>query len=151
VLLTLSNLVAGVEYEVAVTDVGDVEGEPYGGVELVIADESGIAELQLTGLPSDHDFTVWVDGVWTTDPWEEPPFLGGGDFTPLETVFLTTAADFGLAPCPAPPVTPAGPSKPAALPATGAGDVSGLAATGLLLLAMGGAVLLSRRGVRRPE
>lgn len=151
VLLTLSNLVAGVEYEVAVTDLGDAEGEPYGGVELVIADESGIAELELAGLPPDHDFTVWVDGVWTTGPWEEPPFIGGGDFTPLETVFLSVAADFGLAPCPVAPVTPAGPSKPAALPATGAGDVTGLAATGLLLLAMGGTVLLSRRGVRRPE
>ena len=150
-LITLSNLVAGVEYELAVTDLGDAEGEPYGGVELVLADESGTAELELTGLPPEHDFTVWVDGMWTTEPWEEPPFIGGGDFTPLETVFLTATADFGLAPCPVVPVTPAAPAKPATLPATGAGDVSGLAAAGLLLLAMGGAVLLSRRRVRRPE
>lgn len=145
-LMTLSGLVAGVEYEVAVTDRGDADGTPYGGVQVVTADEGGTAQLELTGLPAGGDFTARVDGVWTTDPWEEPPFIGnGGDFTPLETVLLTATADFGLAPCPVPPGTPDDPAKPAALPATGVDGVGGLLAAGALLVLAGGIAILARR------
>ena len=61
-----------------------------------------------------------VEGTWTVDvPWEEPPWVGGGDFVPLETVALSAGADVTLDPCPA--STPAKPAaKPGAtLPAAG--------------------------------
>lgn len=145
-LLTLSDLVAGVEYDVAVTDLGDADGTPYGGAQTVTADESGTARLTLTGLPAGTDFTAWVDGIWTTDPWVEPPFIGnGGNFVPLETVFLTASADFSLAPCPTPPVTPDEPAKPAALPATGVDGAGGLLAAGALLVLAGALAILARR------
>lgn len=144
-LVTLSDLVAGVEYELAVTDVGDADGTPYGGVQVVTADESGTARHELTGLPAGRDFTARVDGAWTTDPWVEPPFIGGGDFVPLESVLLTAAADFSLAPCPGPSVTPDEPAKPAALPATGVDGVGGLLAAGALLVLAGGLAILARR------
>lgn len=147
VVLTLSSLVAGVEYEVAVTDLGDADGAPYGGVHLVTGDESGTAQLTLTGLPAGQDFTARVDGAWTTGPWEEPPFVGSGDFTPLETVYLTASADFSLPPCPAPAVTPVAPepAKPAVLPATGFDGAGGLLAAGALLVLAGGIAILARR------
>jgi hypothetical protein len=146
--VTLSNLVAGVEYDVWVTDGGDADGIPVGDVLTVTGEPDGTAALEASGLPAGHDYTVWVEGVWVAEPWEEPPFVGGGGgFTPLESVVLAASADFTLAPCPAAPA--ATPVKPAALPPTGPDGVAGLLAGSMLLLGLGGALLLVRRRVTR--
>ena len=83
--ITLSNLVAGVEYEVWVTDRGVADGIPVGAALTVTGAADGTAALEASGLPAAHEYTVWVEGVWVAEPWEEPPFIGGGGgFTPLE-------------------------------------------------------------------
>lgn len=138
-LVTLSNLVAGVEYDVRVTDRGDADGTPYGGVRLVTADEHGAAQLSVSKLPPGQDFTVWIAGVWTTTPWEEPPFLGGGNFTPIESLDLVGHADFSVKPCSVATTT-----KPA-LAATGVDGVVPLVTGALVLLGLGGAALLVAR------
>lgn len=133
-LVTLSDLVAGVEYDVRVTDAGDPEGTPYGGARTVTADEHGTAQLSVSKLPPGADFTVWATGLWSTTPWEEPPFIGnGGNFTPIETVDLLAQADFTAKPC---PVT---------LAATGVSGVGALVAGALVLLGVGGATLFVAR------
>lgn len=145
VLVTLSNLVAGVEYDVRVTDAGDAEGTPYGGARTVTADEHGAAQLSFSKLPPGADFTVWVAGLWSTTPWEEPPFIGnGGNFTPLEAVDLVAAADFTVQPCPVAAST-------SGLAATGTAGVGTLVVGALVLLGVGGAALVvarRRRGAR---
>lgn len=136
--LTLSSLVEGVEYEVKVTDRGAADGSPYGGVHVVVGDASGTAQLQVSSLPADHQYTAWVNGVFES-MWEEPPFLGNGGFEPLESVMLSASVDFSLKPCPAAPVTPAG------LAATGTEGVNGMLAGSMLLLALGGTALFAAR------
>ena len=139
--VTLSNLVAGVEYSVRVTDRGVPDGTPYGDVLTVTGAADGTATVEASGLPAGHEYTVWIEGVWVAEPWEEPPFLGGGNFTPLDTVMLAVSADFTLAPGPAAPV----PVKPAALAATGTDGVGGLLTGSMLLLGLGGAALIAAR------
>ena len=136
--LTLSDLVEGVEYEVKVTDRGAADGTPYGGVHVVTGDASGNAQLQISSLPADHEYTAWVNGVFET-MWEEPPFIGNGGFEPLESVMLSASVDFSLKPCPAAPITPAG------LATTGTDGVGGMLAGSMLLLVLGGAALFAAR------
>ncbi|WP_448002995.1 hypothetical protein [Agromyces bauzanensis] len=132
-LVSLSNLVAGVEYEVSVTDRGDAGGTPYDGTRHVTADLNGTATISVSKLPADSEYTVWVDGLWTTTPWVEPPFVGGGGFTPLDEVALTAHADFDAEPC------------PVGLAATGVDGVAALVTGALVLLGLGGAALLIAR------
>jgi len=146
VLLTLSNLVDGVEYNVTVTDRGDADGTPYGGVHTVTGDDAGTAQVLVAPLPADTDYTAWVDGLWEAVPWEEPPFVGGGGFVPIESAELTTHVDFSLKPCPAaPPLKPVTPVTPTALAATGADGIGGLLVGSMLLLGLGAAMLVARR------
>jgi hypothetical protein len=143
--VTLSTLVAGVEYAVWVTDAGAAEGESYGEPQFVTGDSTGTASLTFGSLPGGRDYTVWVDGVWQAiPPWEEPPFIGnGGNFDPLESVVLATSADFSLQPCPAAPVKPA---STMTLPPTGPDGVGGALLAAVALLGLGGvALLLARR------
>ena len=148
--LTLSNLVAGVEYEVRVTDRGDASGAPYGGVHVVMGDADGNAQLLVSSLPADHEYTAWIDGVFEAT-WEEPPFVGGGGFTPIGSVELSASADFALQPCPAAPVKPAKVVPAKALPATGANGVGELFLGSMLLLGLGGASLIAARRRRTGE
>jgi hypothetical protein len=151
-VFSLANLVAGVEYSVRVTDRGLADGTPYGEVLTVTGAADGTATVEASGLPGGHEYTVWVEGLWVAEPWEEPPYLGsGGNFTPLESVVLATSADFSLQPCPAAPVKPASTTT---LPATGSGSTGDLLLGSLLLLGLGGAALLlspGRRGRRMPH
>lgn len=141
--VTLSNLVAGVEYSVRVTDRGAADGTPYGEVLTMTGAADGTASVEASGLLGAHDYTVWVEGVWVAEPWVEPPFVGGSNVTPLETVVLAVSADFTLAPCPAAPAT--APAKPAALAATGTDGVGALLAGSMLLVGLGGAVVIAAR------
>jgi hypothetical protein len=112
----------------------------------VTAEADGTATVEAAGLPAGHEYTVWVDGVWVAEPWEEPPFIGnGGNFTPLGTVQLAASADFALQPCPAPAAGPATPAKAAELAATGSGDAGGMLGGALLLFGIGGAALIAAR------
>lgn len=145
--VTLSRLVAGVEYAVWVTDAGAPDGQPYGEPQFVTGDADATAAVQFASLSAGNAYIVWVDGVWDAGPWEEPPFIGGGNFTPLETVELTASADFSLSPCPAAPVKPASTTT---LPPTGPEGIGGLLAGAVLLLGLGGALILTnRRPARR--
>ncbi|WP_136709286.1 LPXTG cell wall anchor domain-containing protein [Agromyces sp. H66] len=45
-----------------------------GGTHTVTADADGTARVSVSKLPANRVYTAWVDGVWTTGPWEEPPF-----------------------------------------------------------------------------
>ncbi|MGW4928435.1 hypothetical protein ACWEOH_04705 [Agromyces sp. NPDC004153] len=147
--VSLSRLVTGVEYTVWITDAGDPGGSPYGDPQVVTGDEFAEASASFASLPGGRSYTVWVDGVRNADPYEEPPFVGGGNFVPLETVDLTTSADFSLAACPAAPATPAAPASTTTLPATGPDGIGGLLAGAILLLALGGALAFgSRRALR---
>ena len=138
-VVNLSNLVAGVEYDVRVTDRGDAEGTPYGGAKTVTADENGTAQVSISKLRPGQDFTVWISGLWITTPWEEPPFHGGGgNFTPVESVDLIAQADFTVKPCPVATTKPA-------LAATGVDGVVPLVAGALVLLGLGGTALLITR------
>jgi LPXTG-motif cell wall-anchored protein len=137
--VSLSRLVAGVEYAVWVTDVGDAGGAPYGDPQVVTGDEFAEASASFASLPGGRSYTVWVDGSWTAEPYEEPPFIGGGTFVPLTTVDLTTSADVSLAACPAAPVTPA--SSTTTLPATGPHGAGPALLAGLLLGGSGAALL----------
>ncbi|HVL60948.1 MAG TPA: hypothetical protein VM430_06015 [Microbacterium sp.] len=147
--VTLSNLVAGVEYFAWVTDVGAPDGTPYGEPQSVVVeaspDSTGTAELTFSSLPGDREYTIWVEGLWEAiPPWEEPPFIGnGGNFAPLETVELFVDADFTLQPCPAAPAK-SGTVTPA-LAATGPDGTTGLLLSALTLLALGGAALTVKR------
>jgi hypothetical protein len=154
--VTLSRLVAGVEYTVWITDAGDAGGTPYGDPQVVTGDSFAEASASFTSLPAGRSYTVRVDGAWTAEPYEEPPFIGGGNFVPLTTVDLTASADVALAACPATPTTPAAPPAPAApasattLPATGTGGIgaallAALALTGLGVAAVATARLRTRR------
>ena len=120
----LSRLVAGVEYVVWVTDAGAPDGGPYGEPQIVMGDEFAEASTSFSSLPGGRSYTVWVAGTWVAEPYEEPPFIGGGNFVPLTTVDLVTSADFSLAACPATPDNPPHVTQEAAtttptLPATG--------------------------------
>jgi hypothetical protein len=136
--VALSRLVTDVEYTVRVTDPGSPDGTTYGAPQVVAGDESAEASASFASLPGGRSYTVWVDGSWTAEPYEEPPFIGGGNFVPLTTVDLTTSADFSLAACPAAPVTSA--SSPT-LPATGPDGVGPALLAGLLLAGSGAALL----------
>lgn len=145
--VTLSHLVAGVEYAVWVTDAGTPDGQPYGEPQFVTGDAETTAAVQVASLPGGKAYTVWVLGVWEADPWEEPPFVGGGNFIPLETVELTTSADFSVQPCPAAPVKPASTTT---LPPTGPEGIGDLLAGAVLVLGLGGALIVTnRRSARR--
>jgi len=152
-VVTLSNLVAGVEYLVWVTDVGAPDGTAYGEPQAVIADATGAAELTFDSLPGGREYSVWIDGEWEAiPPWEEPPFLGnGGNFAPLVTVPLSASADFSTQPCPV-PVTP-GPTTTASttLAATGTDGLGGALIAAAALLGLGFAALSAsrRRRTRR--
>lgn len=151
--VTLSRLVTGVEYAVWVTDAGDPDGTPYGDPQFVMGDEVAEASASFASLAGGRGYTVWVAGTWTAEPYEEPPFIGGGNFIPLTTVDLVTSADFSLTACPAEPVTPVAPAAPAStstLPATGAGGVGGGLLGALALVGLGvGAVVTARLRTRR--
>jgi hypothetical protein len=148
-VFALSNLVAGIEYGVRVTDRGVADGTPYGAVTTVTAGADGTATVEASGLPAGHEYSVWIEGIWVAEPWEEPPYVGsGGNFTPLETVVLAASADFTLAPCPAAPAPAT--VKPAALAESGADGVGDLLAASILLLGLGGAVLFATR-LRRTD
>lgn len=134
-LLKLSNLVAGVEYEVAVTDRSG--GTPHGGVHTVMGDEAGTAQLSVTKLPAGRDYTAWVGGVWEAPVIEEIAIAAVAD----GSVELHASVDFSLKPCPAAPV------KPAGLAETGAGLTEPLLAGGAALLALG--ALVTALGLRR--
>jgi LPXTG-motif cell wall-anchored protein len=150
-LLRLSSLVDGIEYEVKVTDRGAAGGTSYGGVHVVTGDAAGNAQLLISGLPAGHEFTAWIDGVFVAPPWEEPPFVGGGGFTPIDTVEFHASVDFALKPCPGAPVVPEKPVTPAkvvpvkALPKTGTSGVGELLLGSMLLLGLGGAALVAAR------
>ena len=160
-LVTVSNLVAGVEYMVWVTDVGTPDGTPYGEPQIVIgetviADPAGNAELTFASLPGGREYSVWIDGEWEAiPPWEEPPFLGnGGNFAPLVTVPLSASADFSTQPCPVAPVTPGTTtttSSTTTLAATGTDGLGGALIAAAALLGLGFAALSAsrRRGTRR--
>jgi hypothetical protein len=81
-------------------------------------------------------YTVSVAGSWTAPPYEEPPYIGGGDFLPLETVALTAAAEFTVDPCPVAVTTTSGETKPV-LAASGLDGVSSLLAGGAASVAAG--------------
>jgi len=145
--VALSSLVDGVEYLVWVTDQGVTDGTPYGEVQTVTGDPTGTAQLDVSSLPGGRAYTVWVEGVWQAiPPWEEPPFVGGGNFTPLESVVLATSADFSLQACPAAPVKPASTTT---LPATGPDGVGAALLAAVALLGLGGAALLTTRRYKR--
>lgn len=145
--VTLSRLVAGVEYAVWVTDAGSPDGEAYGEPQLVTGDADAAVALQFSSLPAGREYTVWVDGVWEAEPYEEPPFIGGGNFIPLETVELTASADFSLQACPSAPVKPA--AATTKLPPTGPDGIGGLLAGAILLLALGGTLAFGSRRAQR--
>jgi hypothetical protein len=133
--VALANLVDGVVYTVT---------GPDGSTQQATAQPSGVTNLTFPAIAAGTDSTVTVEGTWTVDvPYEEPPFIGGGDFVPLDTVALTASTDVTLDPCPA-VVVPAG-DDTTALPATGA-DPALPIGTAILLLGLGAAVLaVSRR------
>ena len=154
-LVTVSNLVAGVEYSVWITDAGAPDGTRYGepqtvNGETMIADPAGGAQLTFSSLPGGRAYSVWIEGVWEAiPPWEEPPFLGnGGNFTPLGTVTLSADADLSTQPCPAAPAAPARPAATApttALAATGMDDLGGGLIAAMAMLGLGFAALTARR------
>ncbi|WP_448808674.1 hypothetical protein [Agromyces bauzanensis] len=133
--VALADLVHGVAYTVT---------GPDGSTQQATAQQSGVTNLTFPSIAGGTVSTVTVEGTWTVDePYEEPPYIGGGDFVPLDTVSLTASAGVTLEPCPA--VVPAGGKAPA-LPATGTGDPMGPMAAALALLALGGAaVAIGRR------
>ncbi|MBM7503468.1 hypothetical protein ACFPER_08300 [Agromyces aurantiacus] len=138
--VAIGDLLADVVYTVDVVRAGSATVLE---THTVTADASGQASLDLSLAPG-ATYTVTVTGSWTAPPYEEPPFIGGGDFVPLGTVALTASSDAALAPCPVAPATPA------TLAASGA-DVAGLGGAALLLVGIGAAILVSRRGARRPN
>ncbi len=142
--VALANLVHGVVYTVT---------GPDGSIRQATAQPSGVTTLSFPSIPGGTHSTVTVAGTWTVDqPYEEPPYIGGGDFVPLDTVALTASADVTLDPCPA-AVVPASSGGTTGLPATGTDPVVPIGAA-LLLLGLGTAVLaISRRrtAVRAPR
>ena len=80
----LSSLVEGAVYTVT---------GPDGTTSDVVADASSVANLSYS-VPAGTMASVTAEGTWTVDePYEEPPLLGGGDFTPLESVALAASAE----------------------------------------------------------
>lgn len=130
---TLSSLVAGVEYAVAAYDASVPDGAPLAPPVTATGDATGAATVDLGALLAGHDVVVRVDGVWQAPPWVEPPWIGGGEFMPLEAVALSASAGATLTACPAAVVTPASSST---LPATGPDPAPPLLA-GALLVALG--------------
>lgn len=130
--VALANLVHGVVYTVT---------GPDGSTQQATAQPSGVTNLTFPSIAAGTDSTVIVEGTWTVDqPYEEPPYVGGGDFVPLDTVALTASADVHLEPCPA-AVVPAS-SGTAGLPPTGT-DPAGPVSSAVLLLGLGALTLLA--------
>lgn len=130
--VALSNLVDGVTYTVT---------GPGGAPQELIADSSGTANVSYAAVAAGTSATVTVSGTWTVDvPYEEPPYIGGGDFVPLDSVVLAASADATIDPCPVP--SSAGPT----LAASGVDPTPPLFG-GLVLLVLGAAMLLF--GARR--
>ena len=137
--VALANLVEGVVYTVT---------GPDGSTRQATAQPSGVTNLTFPSIAAGTSSTVTVEGTWTVDvPYEEPPFIGGGDFVPLDTVTLAANADVTLDPCPA-AVVPAG-DDTTALPATGA-DPTGPLTAAFLVLALGGIALAASRRREAP-
>ncbi len=133
--VALANLVEGVVYTVT---------GPGGSTQQATAQPSGVTNLTFPSIAAGTSSTVTVEGTWTVDvPYEEPPFIGGGDFVPLDTVSLTASADVTLDPCPA-AVVPASSGGTTGLPATGTDPIVPIGAA-LLLLGLGAAVLTVSR------
>lgn len=139
--IRVGDLVEGVEYTV---DVVRADTSTVLETRTIAAGSSADAQFEVA-LPPGAAYGVHVSGSWTAQPYEEPPFVGGGDFVPLETVALMAAAEFSLEPCPVTPVTPDDPAKPAELAATGVDGAGGLLAAGTLLVLAGGLAILTRR------
>lgn len=134
--VALSKLVHGVVYTVT---------GPDGSTQQATAQPSGVTELTFTGLKAGATYDVSVAGAWTVDePYEEPPYIGGGDFAPLDTVELAASAEFTLVPCPVAAAT----STPG-LAATGVDGVGPLVAAAIVFLGVGCAAVLAARR-RRP-
>lgn len=133
--VALSNLVPGVVYTVT---------GPDGSTQQATAQPSGVTELSFAGLKPGATYDVSIAGTWTVDtPYEEPPFIGGGNFTPLDTVELAVSAEFTLDPCPVATTT----AKPG-LAATGADGVGSLVTGSLVLLGLGATALVFARSRR---
>jgi hypothetical protein len=148
---TLSGLFAGVEYTVGAYDAAAPDGPPLAEPVIATGDATGAATVDLGALPPGRDVVVRVDGAWQAPPWEEPPWIGGGDFVPLDTVALSASTTATLAPCPAAPVAPAAPASAAqqTLPATGA-DVARPVLAAAVLIGLGALVtVLALRRRRR--
>jgi hypothetical protein len=134
--VALTDLVHGVVYTVT---------GPDGSTQNAVADPSGVTNLTFPSIVPGTSSTVVVSSSWTVDaPYEEPPFIGGGDFVPLDTVVLTASADTTLEPCPA-AVTPAAGAAPAALAESGTDDPGSPLAAAIAMLAVGGLVLAASR------
>jgi hypothetical protein len=130
--VALSDLVEGVVYTVT---------GPDGSTRELTADSTGAANLSYPGVAAGTTSVIAVGGTWTVEvPYEEPPYIGGGDFVPLETVALAATADVSLDPCPAAVV--AGPT----LAASGSDPIPPLSG-GIALLVVGTAILVL--GARR--
>ncbi|UOQ90339.1 hypothetical protein MUN74_05315 [Agromyces endophyticus] len=131
---TLSNLEAGVEYTVGADAATATDAGTFATPVPVTGDASGAASVDLGALPPGLDIVVHVDGAWQAAPWEEPPWLGGGNFVPLGTVALAASETTSTSACPAVIVTPTPtPSpSPTPTPSPAPADAAGpqLAATG---------------------
>ena len=134
--IALSNLVHGVAYTVT---------GPDSSTQQATAQPSGVTNLTFASLKPGTTGAISVEGVWTVDePYEEPPYIGGGDFIPLETVVLATQADVTLDPCPAATAKPA--AKPGAtLPAAGIDGVGPTILGAVTALTIGGLLLGAAR------
>jgi len=148
VLIELGDLVAGVEYEVKVTDQGSPGGTPYGGVHSVTGSPDGTAQITVSGLPVGKSFTAWVNGTW---PGQQAEALR---VRPVDPVDLAAHADLSTEPCPVPPPTPPAPADPASLVFTGGtlaatgSESAPLLGLGLVGIGLGG-VVLAASAIRR--
>lgn len=123
--VTASRLVGGVAYTIT---------GPDGTTRQVAADASGSASASFPKLEPGSTGSVAISGTWAVDePYEEPPFIGGGDFIPLDTVTLADEVHVAFDAC------------AAVLPRTGIDHIAPLSTGGLLLAAAGVLLLLIRR------
>lgn len=119
---------------------------PDGSSAQLVGDASGTATRSYASLAPGRSYAVAVSGLWElTVPYEEPPFVGGGNFTPLGDTALTAAADLTLQPCP----PAAAGSDPVGLAASGPGASEPLLGWSMLLGGLGAAALVAAVRIRR--